>query len=82
MLSKDEFEFFLKKHEGFSPISENSSAMIDSYVMIDPQGRFYQNSGKSYKFSKKILQVGVINALKEVGYNYAKFIERGGLYIW
>ncbi len=81
-ISKDEFEFFLKKHEALNPISENNSAMIDSYAMIDPQGRFYQNRGNSYKFSKKILQVGVINALKEVRYNYAKFIERGGLHIW
>ena len=56
--------------------------MIDSYVMIDLQGRFYQNIGNTYIFSNPILEVGVINALNEVQYNYAKFLERGGLYVW
>ena len=56
--------------------------MIDSYVMIDLQGRFYQNIGNTYTFSNLILEVGVINALNEVQYNYAKFLERGGLYVW
>ena len=82
LISSEEFQHFIKNHSELTPISENIDDMIDSYVMIDPQGRFYQNRGHTYKFSESILQVGVINALNEVQYNYAKFIERGGIYNW
>ena len=82
LMSQEEFEFFVKRHENLSPISENNDNMIDSYVMIDPQGRFCQNNGNIYVFSHPILEVGIINALNEVNYNYAKFLERGGLYVW
>lgn len=56
--------------------------MIDSYVMIDPKGSFYQNNGNIYVFSSPILEVGISSALSEVKYNYDKFLERGGLYAW
>ena len=82
MLSQGEFESFIKKHEGLNPISENNSNMIDSYVMIDPKGSFYQNNGNIYVFSSPILEVGISSALSEVKYNYDKFLERGGLYAW
>ena len=82
LMSQEEFEFFVKRHEKLNPISENNDNMIDSYVMIDPQGRFYQNNGNIYVFSHPILEVGMINALSEVNYNYAKYLERGGLYAW
>ena len=82
MLSQGEFESFIKKHESLNPISENNSNMIDSYVMIDPKGSFYQNNGNIYVFSSPILEVGISSALSEVKYNYDKFLERGGLYAW
>ncbi len=68
--------------ENLNLISENNNTMINSYLMIDPQGRFYQNRGNLYKFSKKILKVGVLNALNEIEFNFARFIERGGFYNW
>jgi len=66
MISQEEYESFVKRHEILSPISENNNDMIDSYVMIDPKGIFYQNNGNTYIFSNLILDVGVINALNEV----------------
>ncbi len=54
--------------------------MLESYIMIDSLGRFYQNSGNFYKYSKSILEVGVLRAFNQVAYYHAKFIERGGLY--
>jgi len=56
--------------------------MLDSYIMIDPQGILYQNNVNIYVFSHPILKVGVHNALNEVQYNYTKFLERGRLYTW
>jgi radical S-adenosyl methionine domain-containing protein 2 len=51
-------------------------------MFIDLKGSFYQNNGNFYVFSSPILEVGISNALSEVKYNYAKFLERGGLYAW
>ena len=82
LISREEFDVFTKKHRKLNPIFENNDAMIESYMMIDPQGRFYQNSGKIYIFSRPILEVGVIYALNEIQYNHDKFVERGGLYAW
>lgn len=57
-------------------------SMIDSYIMVGPSGRFFQNSGKRYHFSESILKVGVANALSEIHYNHHKFLKRDGLYSW
>lgn len=41
--------------------------------MIDPLGRFYQNTENHYNFSSQILKVGFKNALNEIYYNPVKF---------
>lgn len=51
IISQEELDVFIKKHKNLNFISENDRNMIDSYIMIDPQGRIYQNRGNSYKFS-------------------------------
>jgi len=82
LISKDEFGVFVKKHENFKVVSENNNEMIESYVMIDPNGRFYQNTGHTYIFSASIINVGLNRSLKEINYNHAKFIDKGGFYKW
>lgn len=57
---------------------ENNDDMTNSYLMIDPLGRFYQNStGKSsYNYSESILQVGVEHALAQITFDINKFNSR------
>ena len=71
---------FIKRHENFNPIAEDNDAMLESYIMVDPLGRFYQNSGNLYSYSESILEVGVVRAFNQVMYNHLKFVERGGIY--
>jgi radical S-adenosyl methionine domain-containing protein 2 len=80
LISKEEFASFIIRHAKLLPVVENNDVMIESYIMVDPSGRFYQNSGNVYHYSKPILEVGVFEALNEFKYNYNKFIERGGIY--
>jgi len=77
-----EFKEFIIRHEKFNPIAENNDAMLESYIMVDPIGRFYQNSGKIYNYSSPILELGVVRAFNQVAYNHTKFIERGGIYAY
>jgi len=81
LITNAEFREFVKTHEYLNPIVEDNDSMIDSYAMIDPLGRFFQNTQKIYSFSRPILELGVRNAFDELKYNYMKFLERGGVYV-
>jgi radical S-adenosyl methionine domain-containing protein 2 len=56
--------------------------MTESYVMIDPAGRFFDSAQGTYIYSLPILEVGVEEALKQVSINPERFRERGGNYDW
>lgn len=56
--------------------------MIKSYIMIDPMGRFLQNSNNVYQYSRSILEVGVLNALNDIKYDLVKFMKSGGVYAY
>lgn len=82
LITKREFEHFVKRHEQLNPIVENNNAMIKSYIMIDPMGRFLQNSNNMYQYSRSIFEVGVLNALNDLKYYLVKFMKRGGVYAY
>jgi len=80
LISNEQFNFFVEKHSGRDlPIyAESNSAMTESYLMIDPKGRFYQNSsgGSGYQYSESINKVGATKALKQISFNEVVFIAR------
>lgn len=81
VISGEEFNAFINNHQSINClVSERNSQMIASYAMIDPSGRFFENSSGKHEYSKPILEVGVQSAYNSMGYNYTKFIQRGGLY--
>ena len=82
LISEPEFEVFVNRHLFLKPIAETNHLMLESYLMIDPYGRFYQNTENSYYFSRPILEVGLKDALSEITYDSVKYIQRGGLYAW
>jgi radical S-adenosyl methionine domain-containing protein 2 len=56
---------------------EDNNAMTESYLMIDPQGRLYQNGQDSgYHYSKPIQEVGIKEALNSIKFNSNAFMER------
>lgn len=61
-------------------VAEANFNMKESYVMIDPAGRFFTNKSGELRYSSPILQVGINEAYNEMEYNYSKFVERGGFY--
>lgn len=63
-------------------ISETNYQMKTSYLMISPNGRFFDNYMGIHNFSKPILDVGINNALSDIIISPKKFINRGGLYDW
>lgn len=80
MVSDSDFQRFVARHRHLGPMLcvEDNSEMVESYVMIDPLGRFFQNSfgQSSYRYSQPILEVGVEHAFASVGMDPAKFCAR------
>lgn len=62
---------------------EFNHQMYGSYIMILPSGHFFNNNNGRYQISKdSIFDIGVIQALSEVDWDYGKFRERGGIYAY
>ncbi len=81
-ISLEDFNDFLKRHQKNQIVSENNYEMKGSYVMIDPIGRFFNNSTGKHIYSSPIHKVGVRQAMNEINYCFKKFINRNGLYDW
>lgn len=83
LISEDQFEHFLKNHKNqLSLIPESNQDIKGSYVMVDPAGRFFQNTGSEYQYSSPILQYGVRQAYEQMEYDHHLFKKRGGIYKW
>lgn len=63
-------------------VVEDNDDMIASYVMVDPYGRFIDNSDTLYKTSSPILSSGVQSALTQISLSREAFENRGGSYDW
>ncbi len=79
-LGIDEKEFlkFIKFHQNLTPIYETSNMILDSYCMITPDGRFYQDSNRVHHYSQSILQIGIKNAFQQINYVQGKYLDRKG----
>lgn len=77
LISRKKFDNFFAAHSGIGlPIfAESNSTMTESYLMIDPKGRFYQNSsnGSGYVYSESINLCGVKKALVQIEFNPIAF---------
>jgi len=83
-VSEDSFNTFVKRHEekGILVIAENNNAMINSYLMIDPLGRFFDNTNFELNYSQSILEVGFEKAMNQIKVSEKKYFDRGGEYNW
>ena len=83
----DRFERYVERNrsvesEGIVVVPENNEMMTGSYIMVDPAGRFFDNTQGAHTYSSPILDVGIEDALREVSVNAERFRQRGGRYAW
>lgn len=81
-ITNRQFQYFISQHDDHNPIAEENEDMIDSYIMIDPEGRFYNNSNHRLDHGPQILSVGIETAISLLNFSELKFNDRGGLYQW
>lgn len=85
-VSEEQFNSFLANNQpvphGITIVPQYNENLLGSYIMIDPLGRFIDNTQNHYRVSQPILNVGVSEALQQIMYSYTKFVTRGGIYDW
>jgi radical S-adenosyl methionine domain-containing protein 2 len=69
-------------HDGIEVVPEDNDAMTGSYAMVDPAGRFFDNSAGRHRYSDPILGVGLKAAWGQVTFHEDRFYDRGGVYNW
>lgn len=79
-VSEEEFQHFVLRHQSLKQVmcAEDNVDMAESYLMIDPLGRFFQNSlgRRGYDYSQPILEAGAATAFSQIGLSASKFTSR------
>lgn len=87
LIDASAFRAFVVRHQGrlgqaVNVVPEDNHAMTDSYAMIDPEGRFFGNTGGVHCVGESILDRGAVGALASVGFSTDKLVRRGGKFDW
>lgn len=79
-VSDAQFRSFVERHRALSHIMcvEDNDDMVQSYIMVDPHGRFFQNrtGAAGYDYSASIVYVGARNAFDGMKWSAEKFSAR------
>ena len=87
VIAPEQFTGYIARNQdvekmGVAVIPETNELMTGSYVMVDPAGRFFDNTTGTHMYSRPINEVGVGAALREISVDAGRFRLRDGLYEW
>lgn len=84
LVSEEEFARFVELHQktDVPVVAESNRLMSGSYAMLDPAGRFFDNTTGRHRYSQPVLDVGVDEAFAQIAFDSGKFTDRGGHYDW
>lgn len=85
LCSSEAFQSFVDRHrgleaEGITLVPEDNPDMRGSYAMVDPAGRFFDNTQGRHHYSEPILSRGLEVAWSQVHFSMERFDQRGGRY--
>ncbi|CAH1529805.1 Radical SAM protein [Vibrio rotiferianus] len=79
-ISEQQFYGYVERHESVAHLMsvENNDSMTNSYLMLSPDGSFFQNGNKAqgYFKSRSVLTTSIDVALAETGFDAEKFALR------
>lgn len=87
-IEKAQFDDFVQTHalnlkgSNVTLVPEACEEIRGSYAMIDPAGRFFDNTLGCYTYSQPVLEVGVQKAFEQVAFDVDMYHKRGGVYEW
>ncbi len=76
------FKEFIKNNQHPAMVVEDNRLMTGSYMLIDPQGRLFENSKGKHTYSDSLVSNTIEHCLNQIDLNNETFIERGGIYNW
>ena len=87
IVTSEEFAGYVARNRcvedlGIAVVPEDNDLITGSYVMVDPAGRFFDNTAGAHTYSQPINEVGVEAALGQVSVDAGKYLLRDGLYDW
>lgn len=82
IVSKHEYLQFIKRHIGVNPIAESAEDMIDSYVMVSPDGTLLINSLGGICHGPKLREMSAQDFYQWYFMIHKRLVQRGGMYIW
>lgn len=75
------FKAFIDRHYHPNMVVETNDLMTSSYLLIDPQGRLFENSKGFHTYSSStLIEETFESCYKELNFSYGKFIQREGIY--
>ncbi|GHU27449.1 hypothetical protein AGMMS50256_07340 [Betaproteobacteria bacterium] len=79
-VSDEAFQSFVRRHQSLGKVMcvEDNADMTESYLMIDPCGRFFQSASNKagYEYSLPILEAGIGKAFSQTCFQEDKFASR------
>jgi len=79
-ISEEQYLAYVMRHQAYQHCvsAEDNASMTESYLMLNPEGRFYQNGtgGQGYVTSEPVLHAGVGLALKQIRFDAEAFSRR------
>lgn len=80
LITEKEFDNFKNSHVSLKDIThmvpENNHYMTGSYIMVDPTGRFCDDTTGRYNYSEPIIKIGVEKALSQIKYYEERYEAR------
>jgi radical S-adenosyl methionine domain-containing protein 2 len=79
-VSSKDFLAFVARHERHNNVmcAEDNDVMSESYIMIDPLGRFFQNTAgqRGYHYSRPVDEIGAARAFREWRFSVGAYASR------
>jgi radical S-adenosyl methionine domain-containing protein 2 len=81
-VTDSQFAAFLARHQAHDTVisAEDNDSLTESYIMVDPKGRFFQNSialgAAGYHYSRSIVEAGADAAFSDLTFSARKYLSR------
>lgn len=82
-VTTEEFNSFIERHKANKCIvPESNEDMTSSYLLVDPKGRFFENTLGKHSYSDSLINHSVDHCIEQISLNRDTFLKRGGIYQW
>jgi radical S-adenosyl methionine domain-containing protein 2 len=76
MISDEEFQTFVNRHLHLHPVVEDSADMVDSYIVVNPQGRILVNSSERFQATESLVNHPFLEEFAKVAFNETAYQKR------